>query len=231
MPHGYLGEYCWHPLYREIDGWARPNSWRKIPVATQPLDTEYLAKQCEFDYSLGEGFRFRLPSPGLVTGLNLRLCDGKNVSYADAAGKVLFFDPSTKEEGPSAALINRTALLQFLRGKKFEAVWIVTCSKETSGGRRHGSGWGGERRKTSIYWMTAKGFSHTDHEERRRPSAAQLKEFLNGRDTAKRSVKCAAADKSHQQPKNVARSRAQKAKQRKRQKTQRASRPRVTKVS
>ena len=179
ITQGFLGEYCWHPAYEETDGWAKPDSWHKIPVATQPLDTEYSAKQCEFDYSLGETFRFKLPAPGLLKGLNVHLSDGKNVSYADPTGKVLFFDPSTKEEGPSAALVNHAALLEFLKREKLQAVWIVTCSKEAFGSKRHNSGWGGQRQKTSIYWMTKKGFARKTHDERKHPANEQLKQFLD----------------------------------------------------
>ena len=179
IAQGFLGEYCWHPAYEKTDGWAQPDSWHKVPVATQPLDTEYSAKQCEFDYSLGDTFRFKLPAPGLLKGLNVHLSDGKNVSYSDPTGKVLFFDPSTKEEGPSAGLVNRAALLEFLKREKLQAVWIVTCSKEAFGSKRHDSGWGGERQKTSIYWMTEKGFARKAYDERKHPTNEQLKQFLD----------------------------------------------------
>jgi hypothetical protein len=178
VTHGYLGEYCWHPVSEQSDGWAKTDLFHKIPVTTQSLDTEYSAKQCEFDYSLGESFRFKLPAPGLLKGLNLHLSSGKNVSYADPTGKVLFFDPSTKEEGPSAALVNCGALLEFLKREKLEAVWLVTCSKEAFGGRAHHRGWGGQRQKTSIYWMTTTGVQLKQHEERERPSSDQLREYL-----------------------------------------------------
>jgi hypothetical protein len=145
---------------------------------TQPLDTEYSAKECEFDYSLGESFRFKLPAPGLLKGLNLRLSDGKSVYYADQTGQVVFFDPSTKEEGPSAALVKRTTLLDFLRREKLDLVWWVTCSKEAFGGNSRDRGWSGDRHKTSIYWITSTGIRHKDCEQREHPSSEQLKIFL-----------------------------------------------------
>jgi hypothetical protein len=178
ITRGYLGEYCWHPVYDQINGWAKPELSYRIPVMTQPLDTEYSAKECEFDYSLGESFRFKLPAPGLLKGLNLRLSDGKSVYYADQTGQVVFFDPSTKEEGPSAALVKRTTLLDFLRREKLDLVWWVTCSKEAFGGNSRDRGWSGDRHKTSIYWITSTGIRHKDCEQREHPSSEQLKIFL-----------------------------------------------------
>ena len=37
----------------------------------------------------------------------------------------MFFDPTVKEPGPSAALVDREAFLEFLKRKNLEAVWII----------------------------------------------------------------------------------------------------------
>lgn len=173
----YIGEHCWHPMYAQSDEWAEPDTFRKIPVQTQPMDAEYSAKRGEFDYSLAESFVVKLPAAGLTKKLGLRLIDGKRMSFADASGEVVFLDPSTMEAGPRASLVDRTAFLKFLEREELEAVWIVASNKEVFGSKRHDGGWGGERAKCSLYWLKGDGFGRKDYEERKDPSQDQLQKF------------------------------------------------------
>ena len=175
---GYVGEYCWHPLYEKADGWVPPNDWNRIPVDTQPASVSYSAKRCEYDYSLAESFSFNLPGPGLAKGMSLHFSDGSSLYYADDEGQIVFFDPSIKQKGPSAALVERTTFLQFLRREKLEAIWILSRRKEVFGGKRHGGGWGGERLFCSIFWLKAGGFSRLDHVKRTEPTREQLNQYL-----------------------------------------------------
>ncbi|WP_188131504.1 hypothetical protein [Mesorhizobium sp. NFR06] len=123
MPfRGYLGEFPWHPVYSDIVSWMPAGGWNGLPVAAQALVTNYLAERSGHDYSIEETFNFDLPSPGLITGLNLHLSNGNELTYSDAEGIVRFFDPSTKEPGPSAALVDHDAFLAFLRREGLAAV-------------------------------------------------------------------------------------------------------------
>ncbi|MEJ0051724.1 MAG: hypothetical protein WDN02_11070 [Methylovirgula sp.] len=175
---GYLGEYCWHPLYHSEEGWAPPSEWSGIPVATMPTVTTYSAEKGGNDYSIEESFSAKLPSPGLVRGLKLYLSGAQDLSYEDDRGTLAFLDPSVQEPGPSAALVEKTAFLEFLKREKLAVVWIVTARKEVFGGKQHDGGWGGERKYSSIYWLTGDGFSREDHFERKDPSDEQLKKLL-----------------------------------------------------
>jgi len=177
LPHSaYIGEHFWHPMYEQSDGWAEPDAFNKIPVQTQPMEAEYSAKRGEYDYSLTESFTVKLPPLGMAKKLGLRLSNGRTLSYIDRSGQVVFFDPAMTHPGPRASLIERNNFLEFLEREQLEAVWIVTSSKEVFGSKKN-SGWGGERAKCSLYWLTGDGFDCKEHEERKYPSEPQLREF------------------------------------------------------
>ncbi len=174
---GYIGEYCWHPMYGRENGWAASDLWNKIPVPTQPMEASYSAKQTEFDYSIEDSFTFKVPCPGLVRGVGLRLSDGQSISFTDALGRRAFFDPSTKEPGPSAAAIRQSTFLEYLSREDLDAVWVMTSRKEVFGGKKHDGGWGGERAKCSLFWLTTGGFARRDHDQHERPTGEQLRKF------------------------------------------------------
>jgi hypothetical protein len=119
-----------------------------------------------------------MPEASLIAGLNLHLSNGKELSYADDSGKVMFFDPTIKEPGPRAALVDRDAFLNYLKCEGLEAVWVIACEKEVRGGKPHGRGYGGSRSRTSIYWLTDSGFEHQDYFTSREPSEEELEIML-----------------------------------------------------
>jgi hypothetical protein len=88
-------------------------------------------------------------------------------------------DPSVREPGPGAALVDREAFLAFLTRASLEAVWIVTAEKEVYGGRKHQEGFGGCRSFTSIYWLTKAGFQKRRFEKRDKPTKEQLAKLFN----------------------------------------------------
>lgn len=172
----FVGEYHWHPVYRDIESWAKP--WDELPVAVQPLVSSYRAERGSYDFSIEESFEFDLPCPGLVKGLNLHLSNGRELSYADSSGTVRFFDPSIKEAGPSAALVDSDAFFNFLNREGLTAVWTIGGLKNAHGGRRQ-EGWGGERLFSSVFWLTESGFERRDRFEDRKPSRDQVKRLMD----------------------------------------------------
>jgi hypothetical protein len=177
-PMGYVGEYAWHPMYAGLSNWVQPDDWHKLGAEVQPLVTEYLAEKGGHDYSIDESLRLDMPEAGLIAGLELHLSNGKELSYSDDSGKVMFFDPTIKEPGPRAALVDRDAFLNYLKREGLEAVWVIACEKEVRGGKPHGHGYGGSRSRTSIYWLTDSGFEHQDYFSSREPSEEQLEIML-----------------------------------------------------
>lgn len=175
---GYLGEYPWHPVYSGIEHWVAPDKWNGLPAPAQPTVTRYSAERGGHDFSIAESLSFSLPAPGLIDGLGLRLSNGKELTYADGVGQTRFFDPSTRELGPSAALVDEEAFMQFLRHEDLVAIWIIHGEKSVHGGRSAREGYGGTRSFSSVYRLESGGFSRQDFFHRHEPSRDQLKELL-----------------------------------------------------
>jgi hypothetical protein len=181
---GYIGEYPWHALYADLDIWAPEPIRDSEPVAVQPTVVDFLAETGGHDYSIEETFRFNVPAPGLIRGMNLHLVNGRDLTYADEAGVIRFFDPSTRESGPGAGLVDREAFLAFLARESLDAVWIIDGEKDVTGGRKHREGFGGSRLFTSLYWMSGNGFERRDFQRRETPTRDQLARFFGGDESA-----------------------------------------------
>ncbi len=177
---GYIGEYPWHPVYAAAERWIEASSWSGVPVPSQPTVVNYLAERSGHDHSIEDSFNFSLPAPGLIEGMQLHLVDGRKLSYADAKGAVVFYDPTTVEPGPGAALVDGEAFRSFLRQKKLTPLWIVTSEKNVYGGKSHSGSYGGTRSLTSLYWLGPQGLERRDHSARRDPTDEQLAKLLEG---------------------------------------------------
>ena len=180
----FLGEYPWHPVFKDVEDYSMPH-WYKVPVPVQPLVASYFTEKGGYDYSISESFGFALPGPVLMKHLDLHLSDGRELSYADGAGVLRFFDPSVHEAGPSAALVDFESFTAFLKREELSAVWIIGGLKNAHGGKdRRDGGWAGERLFSSIYWMTDAVLKRGGTQyEYRRPSREQVAELLAEDDT------------------------------------------------
>jgi hypothetical protein len=106
--------------------------------------------------------------------LNLRISDGRKLTYVDASGTVRFFDPSVDLAGPRAALVDREAFLSVLEREGLAAVWVIAGEKGVFGGRNPSRAFGGRYVFTSIYWLENQNFRRHDHIEHQYPSLEQL---------------------------------------------------------
>jgi hypothetical protein len=178
LPHSaYIGEYLWHPMYVQKQGWADSNGFGEIEIPTQPMSAAYSARASGYDYSLSKSFSVNLPPPGICRRLGLRLCDGQQLSFSGSAGQILFKDPSVTESGPSASLVDRAAFLNFLRREKLDAIWILTSGKEVFSTERSNGGWGGEQKRCSLFWFDKNGLKTKEFVLHAEPSSDQLKKF------------------------------------------------------
>jgi len=113
-----------------------------------------------------------------MRGLNLRLAEGRSLSYCNAGGSILFKDPSADTPGHSAAVVDRAALSAFLARDQLELVWIVLGEKSAHGGRRHRRGWGGQLEYWGIYRFDGTAITGGLQFGHNEPNREQLAEFL-----------------------------------------------------
>ncbi|MCQ8127714.1 AVAST type 2 anti-phage system protein Avs2 [Methylomonas rivi] len=145
----FIGEYPWHPSYKLDDDWTTVDRDYGFPYKVLPTFAEYTAERGGYDYSIEGTINTYLPAPWLIQKLGLRLIDGRTLFFADAKGQILFNDPSVHEEGPSAALIDRTAFLDLLDKENLAPVWIIAGEKGAYG--EHHDDFVGRRVHSFVY--------------------------------------------------------------------------------
>ena len=108
-----------------------------------------LAEANTKDNSLLGSVGLELPSAWLIRAMNLRLRDGHGSEYVDSDGVVRFFDPSLKERGAGAALVDREYFLKTVDGLGLEPIWYIAGEKDVYAKERS-EGFGG-----SVMYVTA----------------------------------------------------------------------------
>jgi hypothetical protein len=136
----FLGEFFWAPAFAyhdtpnyRHDGWTRGDDNRipkKVLVTTEKYAKEYNGYDCSIDQSI----RLYLPAKWLVDHMNLR-SNGIEGYFFDDKGNLVAFDPSVRNAGPGALLINREALLKFLNENGYEILWTLLGEKMATSGR------------------------------------------------------------------------------------------------
>jgi len=138
--HGpFLGEFFGHPAYRYYDTpYYGQDGWTKgmegsLPAQIYLTAESYFKESGDYDCSVEGPIRIFLPARLMAEGLSFswRVGEGK---LFDSKGELVSFDPSVFEEGPGALLMEKESLLEFLRAKQYEIVWLVTGEKLEIGG-------------------------------------------------------------------------------------------------
>jgi hypothetical protein len=175
--HGehYLGEYPWHPSVAGFGDWTSNSDWRKLPVQSRATVASYTCERGGYDYSIDKTVSVTLPAPWLAKTMGLRLANGRKLTYLDQAGDVLLYDPSSIEDGPQAALVDREAFLSMLDREGLAAIWIVAGEKGVFGGHDPSMGFGGRVLHTALYWLENENFASRFYWEREDPTADQLR--------------------------------------------------------
>lgn len=129
----FLGEHGWAPAsqyfrqpYFGDSGWTQPD--HGCPLTIRAVAFEYMQEDGGFDCSIDESYRLRLPSSQLVDGMGLRW-SGKGAEFVNTNGRVAAFDSSVYSDGPSALLLCRELLWDFLAREKLAICWTVVGEK------------------------------------------------------------------------------------------------------
>lgn len=154
----FLGEFFWssafeyfnRPVHREY-GWIKKEingTYFDYINSTDGYDQEDSGYDCSIDGHIN----VRLPSKLLVHGLDLDWM-GKEGHYYDKNENLIAFDPSVLEIGPSALLIKRKALLEYLNKNEYAVIWIVTGEKRIIGGSMRREDWKGRLDISGLYYL------------------------------------------------------------------------------
>jgi hypothetical protein len=130
----FLGEYFWSPAYRYFNvpyyhrsGWTK--FWdepKKIIANKEQYSRDPSGLDCSI-YGV-QAISILLPSQFLADRMKLTW-NGIEGCYFDPERRLIAFDPSVRERGPSALLFDETKLATFLDENQLELFWIVRGEK------------------------------------------------------------------------------------------------------
>lgn len=134
--HGpFLGELHWAPSAiasrrpnTGYEGWHHPREGCPVRVARTTIN--FSASNADYDCSISKGVHLNLPSKELVDALGLKW-SGNDAAFVDAAGKVRVYDPSAREPGASACLLDYTAIEDELKRAGLTICWSILGEKRT----------------------------------------------------------------------------------------------------
>jgi hypothetical protein len=129
----FLGEFYWSPAYAHfqipyhgINGWTKR---KKIPHPILVSAEGYSWEASGFDCSLDSSINLLLPAKWLVETLRLKSSDEEG-AYLDTRGRLVANDPSVREAGPSALVINQEDLLHALDQAGYDIIWTLTGERQ-----------------------------------------------------------------------------------------------------
>jgi len=127
----FLKEYPWHPSCKEFTEWVEPDmEWRdEINIRHIVPVSEYRWSSGSNDRSIDESISLYLPSKLLISDLGLKLAPFE-FGFWTVNESLAFMDPSSKEKGPSYALIRSDLFNSWLEEKNLKLVWLVGGEKQ-----------------------------------------------------------------------------------------------------
>ncbi|GAB3859000.1 hypothetical protein GCM10028822_34870 [Hymenobacter terrigena] len=139
----FLGEHSWSPAsnyfqreYYDREVWERPR--KDCPVDVQVIPFDYSDSSGGFDCSIDETVSLNLLRPELIEKMALRWT-GNGADYVDAENRLVAFDPTVHQNGPTALLLREDFLRDFLSREKLSVCCTVIGAKESIG-PGHGGG-------------------------------------------------------------------------------------------
>lgn len=129
----FLGEHFWSPAFKyfeqpyyQREGWTREGGRNALPVSVLVTSDPYSWEK-GLDCSIRGSVSLLLPCHAIVQQLNLKwhAVPGQYLSGT----VVVTQDPSVFQEGPTALLIRKDYLLEFLREQKLRLLWTVLAEK------------------------------------------------------------------------------------------------------
>lgn len=170
----YLGEYSWHRDLADEERWSSRGPRHSGPKSAKPTTVEYRCEAGAYDHSLDKTVGVEVPAPWLSKALDLRMLSGRRPEFVDLGGRMLFFDPSARDPGPSAALVDRDAFLAMLQREDLRALWVIAGEKDVFSGRTHREELVGRYSHARSFWLEGDWRCSKPYEEWFRMSPQEL---------------------------------------------------------
>ena len=146
--HALLSEHYWANPFQNFDrfesGW-KENSKRRWPSEFVITCSKY-NYMSDYDASFAHPNNIAIPSKILADGLEIDcFLDGKFYKR----DKLIAYDPSVDGNGPSALIVNKKSLLDFLKEKKLRLIWSIVGRKQIIG--EQDQPWQGDLKIYGVY--------------------------------------------------------------------------------
>lgn len=130
----YLGEYPWHPCYKDMINWTEPDSYLNyqeyISVKYLVPTNQYEWESNSVDKSLNHSLSIYLPNELLINEIGLHSKQDNPGVWLDLEGNPAFMDPSINEKGPSYALMRLDLIFDWLHENDFQLIWLIGGEKQ-----------------------------------------------------------------------------------------------------
>lgn len=130
----FLGEYPWAssvPIDEIGNGWTKGRD-SAIPKPVLVSAARYVWEGSGYDCSLEDTISIQLPCPWLISQIGLNW-SGEEGCFRDNNGRLVAFDPSVNEKGPSVLLVDKKLLEESLEQSGYTLVWTVLGEKNILG--------------------------------------------------------------------------------------------------
>ncbi len=144
-----LGEFFWAPAFKYFDdsyysrdGWTRGHADPPLPCDVLVTTDQYMQERSGYDCSIDETISMYLPAKWITNNMQLswRGVDG---CFFNAAGDLVTQDPSIRNPGPRAFLMDKECMSAFLETKGYRLVWTLLGEKDIRGGWQRDENWPG----------------------------------------------------------------------------------------
>lgn len=155
--HVFLGEYAWAPImqdwYFDYPWNTDEQDWQRNRLVSPPcpvaIPDARFSWERGYDCSSDEDFYGQLPAPWLTKKMSLSW-EKRLLEFKDKNGELIAFDPSVDSPGPTALLVQRQALQEFLRNEKLKLFWRISSEKLIIEKESNSDDWPG---RVMNYWV------------------------------------------------------------------------------
>lgn len=142
-----LGEFFWGPAFQYFNtpyhchaGWTDDGG--RLPCSVLVTTDQYFQERPGYDCSIEETISFYLPAKFIADEMHLQW-HGVEGRHHAPSGELAAMDPSVREKGPRALLMDKELLVSFLDANGYRLVWTLVGEKDEIGGRRCDNEWPG----------------------------------------------------------------------------------------
>lgn len=136
----FLGEFFWSQAFQYFDspyfnhdGWTKGQGHTRLPCEVLVTSDQYMQERGNYDCSIDDTISMYLPAKWIAEQMGL-CWRGVEGCYFDRSGDLMTQDPSVGSAGPSALLVNKERMSEFLRAKGYRIVWTLLGEKDIRAG-------------------------------------------------------------------------------------------------